>query len=187
MMDYYGGAVAYGNPVSIGILGSTGELIQDQKTIGHVFFQEARAGAFAPADARVDLGRGKNDLLARRQIVADGDRPLVAFDDLNDVFVREYKGKGDIDDAANWTMSKFPGTDPSLAWGPHGTWPTYHPIGLAAKAVVVKLVDGHRSGPPPAYSCRSSKARKISSPRPLTVSWSPAGSRKTPMTTTIAA
>jgi hypothetical protein len=146
-IDYYGGAVAYGNPVSIGIFGSTGELIQGGKTREDVFFQEARAGTYAPADARVDLGRGKNDLLARRQIVADGDRPLVAFDDLKDVFVREYKGKGDIDDAANWTMSKFPGTDPSLASGPHGTWLTYHPIGLAAKAVVVKLIDGHRSGP----------------------------------------
>jgi hypothetical protein len=151
-MDYYGGAVAYGNPASIGIFGSTGELIGDQKTLGHVFFQEARAGSYAPAAARVDLGRGKNDLLARRQIVADGDRPLVAFDDLKDVFVREYKGKGDIDDAANWTTSKFPGTDPSLASGPHGTWLTYYPAGnflagVVPKAVVVKLVDGHRSGP----------------------------------------
>jgi hypothetical protein len=151
-MDYYGGAVAYGNPASIGIFGSTGESLQDGKTRGHVFFQEARAGAYAPADARVDLGRGKNDLLARRQIVADGDRPLVAFDDLKDVFVREYKGKGNIDDAANWTTSKFPGVDPSLASGPHGTWLTYYPPGkfLAGKisgAVVVKLVDGHRSGP----------------------------------------
>ena len=44
-MDYYGGAVAYGNPSSIGIFGSTGELIGDDKTLGHVFFQEVRAGA----------------------------------------------------------------------------------------------------------------------------------------------
>jgi hypothetical protein len=146
-MDYYGGAVAYGNPASIGIFGSTGELIGDSETLGHVFFQEARAGTFASADARVDLGRGKNDLLARRQIVADGDRPLVAFDDLKDVIVREYKGKGDIDDAANWSTSKFPGVDPSLASGPHGTFLTYYPPGLTHKAVVVKLVDGHRSGP----------------------------------------
>jgi hypothetical protein len=147
-MDYYGGAVAYGNPASIGIFGTTGELLQDDKTLGHVFFQEARAGTFAPAGARVDLGVGKNDLLARRQIVADGDRPLVAFDDLKDVFVREYKGKGDIDDAANWSTSKFPGVDPSLASGPHGTWLTYYPQGgVFPKAVVVKLVDGHRSGP----------------------------------------
>jgi hypothetical protein len=145
-MDYYGGAVAYGSPASIGIFGSTGELIGDPKTLGHVFFQEARAGAYAPAEARVDLGRGKNDLLARRQIVADGNRPLVAFDDLKDVFVREYKGKGDIDDAANWTTSTFPGQDPSLASGPHGVWLTYHPPGIFKQAVVVKLVDGHRSG-----------------------------------------
>jgi hypothetical protein len=157
-MDYYGGAVAYGSPSSIGLFGTTGELLREPKTLGHVFFQEARAGSFAPAGARVDLGRGKNDLLARRQIVADGDRPLVAFDDLKDVFVREYKGKGDIDDAANWTTSEFPGTDPSLASGPHGTWLTYYPTGhshpgphfnpadLFPKAVVVKLVDGHRSG-----------------------------------------
>ncbi|OJU85257.1 MAG: hypothetical protein BGO11_18560 [Solirubrobacterales bacterium 70-9] len=158
-MDYYGGATVYGNPASIGIFGSTGELIGGEKTIGHVFFQEARAGTFAPAGARVDLGRGKNDLLARRQIVADGDRPLVAFDDLKDVIVREYKGKGDIDDAANWSTSKFPGVDPSLASGPHGTWLTYYPAGhshpgphfdpadLFPGAVVVKLVDGRRSGP----------------------------------------
>jgi hypothetical protein len=158
-MDYYGGAVAYGNPSSIGIFGSTGELIGDSKTLGHVFFQEVRAGTFAPAGGRVDLGPGKNDLLARRQIVADGDRPLVAFDDLEDVTVREYKGEGDIDDAADWSMSKFPGTDPSLASGPHGTWLTYYPSGhshpgpnfdpteLFPKAVVVQLVDGHRSGP----------------------------------------
>jgi hypothetical protein len=151
-MDYYGGAVAYGNPASIGIFGTTGELLQDSKTLGHVFFQEARAGTFAPVGARVDLGRGKNDLLARRQIVADGDRPLVAFDDLKDVFVREYKGTGDIDDAASWTTSKFPGVDPSLASGPHGTWLTYYPpgnflAGTISGAVVVKLVDGRRSGP----------------------------------------
>jgi hypothetical protein len=146
-MDYYGGAVAYGSPSSIGLFGTTGDLLREPKTLGHAFFQEARAGSFAPAGARVDLGRGKNDLLARRQIVADGDRPLVAFDDLKDVFVREYKGKGDIDDAANWTTSKFPGQDPSLASGPHGVWLTYHPPGLFKGAVVVKLVDGHPSGP----------------------------------------
>jgi hypothetical protein len=151
-MDYYGGAVAYGSPSSIGIFGTTGELISGSKTLGHVFFQEARAGAFAPAAARVDLGEGDNDLLARRQIVADGDRPLVAFDDLQDVFVREYKGKGDIDDAANWTTSEFPGEDPSLASGPHGVWLTYRPpakvfSGHLNKAVVVKLVDGSPSGP----------------------------------------
>jgi hypothetical protein len=146
-MDYYGGAVAYGSPASIGLFGTTGELLREPKTLGHVFFQEARAGSFAPAGARVDLGRGKNDLLARRQIVADGDRPLVAFDDLKDVFVREYKGKGDIDDAANWTTSTFPGQDPSLASGPHGVWLTYHPPGLFKGAVVVKLVDGRPSGP----------------------------------------
>ena len=159
-MDYYGGAVSYGSPSSIGIFGYTGETLQDSKTAGHVFFQEVQAGSFAPAGAKVDLGEGKNDLLARRQIVADGDRPLVAFDNLRDVFVREYKGKGNIDDAANWSTSKFPGTDPSLASGPHGTWLTYYPKGHAShpgpnfdptsffpKAVVVKLVDGHRSGP----------------------------------------
>jgi hypothetical protein len=146
-MDYYGGAVVYGNPVSLGIFGSTGELIGDSKTLGHVFFQGGPAGTYTQAGARADLGRGKNDLLARRQVVADGDRPLVAFDDLEDVFVREYKGKGDINDASNWTVSKFPGTDPSLASGPHGTWLTYYPHGFAAKGVVVKLVDGHRSGP----------------------------------------
>jgi hypothetical protein len=157
-MDYYGGAVAYGNPASIGIFGTTGELLGEDRARGHVFFQEARAGSFAPAGARVDLGPGKNDLLARRQIVADGDRPLVAFDDLKDVFVREYKGKGDIDNPSSWTLSKFPGTDPSLASGPHGTWLTYHPPfnlvddvvhkkGVVPKAVVVRLVDGHRSGP----------------------------------------
>jgi hypothetical protein len=145
-MDYFGGAVTYGNPVSIGIFGSTGELLADSKTLGHVFFQGGPAGTYAPADARVDLGRGKTDLLARRQIVADGERPLVAFDDLEDVIVREYKGKGDIDDAANWTTSKFPGVDPSLASGPHGTWLTYYPHGLFAKGAVVKLVDGHRAG-----------------------------------------
>jgi hypothetical protein len=145
-MDYYGGAVTYGNPASIGIFGTTGELIGDEKTLGHVFFQEVRAGAFAPADARVELGSGANDLLARRQIVADDGRPLVAWDNLKDVFIREYKGKGDIDDASNWTTSKFPGVDPSLASGPHGTWLTFRPPGILKKAVVVKLVDGHRSG-----------------------------------------
>ena len=131
-MDYYGGAVSYGNPSSIGIFGYDRRTDRRHKTLGHVFFQEVRAGTFAPAGARVDLGLGKNDLLARRQIVADGDRPLVAFDDLKDVFVREYKGKGDIDDAANWTTSKFPGVDPSLASGPHGTWLTYYPTGTRA-------------------------------------------------------
>jgi hypothetical protein len=150
-MDYYGGAVSYGNPSSIGIFGTTGELLRDGKAAGHLYFQEARAGTFAPAGARVDLGIGKNDLLARRQVAADGDRPLVAFDDLKDVIVREYKGKGDIDDAANWSTSKFPGVDPSLASGPHGTWLTYYPPSklfhdVFPKAVVVKLVDGHRSG-----------------------------------------
>jgi hypothetical protein len=146
-MDYYGGAVTYGNPSSIGIFGTTGELIGEEKTLGHVFFQEVPAGAYAPAGARVDLGRGANDLLARRQIDADGSRPLVAWDNLEDVIVREYKGKGDIDDASNWSTSKFPGVDPSLASGPHGTWLTYYPPGGIRKGVVVKLVDGHRSGP----------------------------------------
>jgi hypothetical protein len=151
-LDYYGGAVAYGNPSSIGIFGSTGELIGDEKTGDHVFFQQVRAGTFAPASARVDLGVGKFDLLARRQIAADGDRPVVAFDDLRDVFVREYKGKGDIDEAKNWSTSKFPGFGPSITSGPHGTWLTYYPTvhnltGGFPKALVVKLVDGHPAGP----------------------------------------
>jgi hypothetical protein len=151
-LDYYGGAVAYGNPSSIGIFGSTGELIGDENTGDHVFFQEVRAGTFAPASARVDLGVGKFDLLARRQIAADGDRPVVTFDDLRDVFVREYKGKGAIDDAKNWSTSKFPGFGPSITSGPHGTWLTYYPTvkhltGGFPKALVVKLVDGHPSGP----------------------------------------
>lgn len=144
-MDYYGGAVTYGSPSSIGIFGTTGELIQDSKTLAHVFFQQVTAGTFAPAGARVDLGHGANNLLARRQIAADGNRPVVAWDDLKDVTVREYKGKGDIDDASNWTTAKFPGLDPSLASGPHGTWLTYYPRGFH-KGVVVKLVDGHPSG-----------------------------------------
>jgi hypothetical protein len=72
---------------------------------------------------------------------------VVAFDDLKDVFVREYKGKGDIDEAANWTTATLPGQDPSLASGPHGVWLTYHPPGVFKGAVVVKLVDGQPSGP----------------------------------------
>jgi hypothetical protein len=158
-MDYYGGAVSYGNPSSIGVFGTTGELLREEGTQGHVFFQEVRAGTFAPAGARVDFGPGKFSLLARRQIAADGDRPVIAFDDLKNVTVREYKGKGDIDQAKNWSISKFPGIEPSLTSGPHGTWLTYYPKGhskpgphfdpaaLFPGAVVVKLVNGRRSGP----------------------------------------
>ncbi len=105
----------------------------------------------------------------------------------SDVFVREYKGKGDIDDAANWTTSKFPGVDPSLASGPHGTWLTYYPPGGSSRAVVVKLVDGQPLGSH-GHRCsrRCSKATKINSPRPPTVSWSPAGSEKAARTTNTA-
>ena len=146
-MDYYGGAVAYGSPSSIGIFGTTGELLGTRRPSGTCSSRRCGRGRSRRRARGSTSGAGKNDLLARRQIVADGDRPLVAFDDLKDVFVREYKGKGDIDDAANWTTSKFPGVDPSLASGPHGTWLTYYPPGGLLKGVVVKLVDGHRSGP----------------------------------------
>jgi hypothetical protein len=146
-MDYYGGAVVYGNPVSIGITGTTGALLQDDTTLGHVFFQGGAAGTYPPAAARADLGRGANNLITRHQTALDGDRPIVAFDDLRDVTVREYSGHGDINDAANWTTSRFPGVDPELASGPRGVWLTYYRPSILAKGVVVRLVHGHRSGP----------------------------------------
>ena len=69
-----------------------------------------------------------------------------AFNTIKDITIREYSGSGDINDPASWTTSTFPGTGASLAGGDHGVWLTYHPIGILRHAVVVKLVDGHRSG-----------------------------------------
>ncbi len=146
-MDYYGGAVVYGNPVSVGIVGTMGALIQDDTTLGHVFFQGGAAGTYTPAAARADLGKGANNLIIRRQVAVDGDRPIVVFDDLRDVTVREYSGHGDINDAVNWTTSRFPGVDPELASGPRGVWLTYYRPGIVSRGVVVRLVQGRRSGP----------------------------------------
>jgi hypothetical protein len=148
-LDYYGGAVAYdaGGITSLGIFGTNPTLLTGDSTRGDVFFQAGAAGSYAPQSQLADLGRGANDLTVRREVVLDGNRPVVAWDDLKDVTVREYKGSGDIDDPANWTSSTFPGVQPRLAGGAHGVWLTYYPPGGIARGVVVRLVDGRRSGP----------------------------------------
>jgi hypothetical protein len=148
-LDYDGGAVAYdaGGITSLGIFGTNPTLITGDNTRSDVFFQGGPAGSFAPQSQLANLGRGANDLTVRREVVLDGNRPVVAWDDLRDVTIREYKGSGDINDPANWTSSTFPGVQPRLAGGTHGVWLTYYPPGGIARGVVVRLVDGQRSGP----------------------------------------
>jgi hypothetical protein len=178
-LDYDGGAVAYdaGGITSLGIFGTNSTLISGDNTGSDVFFQGGSAGSYAPQSQLANLGRGANDLTVRREAVLDGSRPVVAWDDLKDVTVREYKGSGDIDDPANWSTSSFPGVQPRLAGGPHGAWLTYYPPNITAGGVVVKLVNARRSGPatkvfPPLLGGQDDQLAEASDGR-LTAAWEP--------------
>jgi hypothetical protein len=144
-LDYEDGAVVYGTKIqSLGVLGTTPTTLAGDPS--HDYFQGTPAGAFGAASVIAQMAPtyGSSD---GRSLAVDGSRPVAAFNTISRVIIREYSGSGDINDPSNWSDSSFPGTDATLAGGPHGAWLAYHPIGLLARSVVVRLVNGHRAGP----------------------------------------
>ena len=53
-------------------------------------------------------------------------QPVAAFADLSgNVFVREFSGQGDPNDAANWSSTSFHGFSPQIVGGPAGVFVLY--------------------------------------------------------------
>jgi hypothetical protein len=145
-LDYQDGAVIYGSRIqSLGVLGTTPETLSTD--FSHDYFQGTPAGAFGAASVIAQMAPtfGSGD---GRSLALDGTRPVAAFNTISRVIVREYRGNGDVNDPRNWSQSSFPGTSATLAGGSHGAWLAYHPIGAFARSVVVRLVNGRRTGRP---------------------------------------
>lgn len=110
-----GGAVAYGDPdaPSIGTISRT--------ETGGTFFQ-GTAAQYTTAKAQLGTGDQAYD----GSVALDGSRPIAAFADLSgNVFVREWSGQGDPNDAATWTQSSFPGFSPRIVGGAAGVFVLY--------------------------------------------------------------
>jgi hypothetical protein len=141
-----GTQVASGNALIYGGANPSIGVISDTQT-GGTFFQGTPAGAFTRAVA--NLGATGPDQAYNGRLALDGTRPVAAFSDLSGhIFIREYGGTGDVNDAANWSMSQIPGDEPRLAGGPSGVWLAYHPTQIATNWLVRRVVGGVAIGAP---------------------------------------
>jgi hypothetical protein len=119
-----GGAIPYGDPnaLSIGTISRT--------ETGGTFFQGTQPGVYLNPPVKAQLGVGDqayDGSLAPDVSGAAGTppvvRPVAAFADLTgNVFVREFSGKGDPNDAANWSETSFRGFSPQIVGGPAGVF-----------------------------------------------------------------
>jgi hypothetical protein len=108
-----GGAIAYGDPSapSIGTISAT--------ETGGTFFQGSSTGNYTTSKAKL----GEGDQAYYGKLALDGTQPVAAFADLSgNVFVREYTGQGDVNDASSWTSASFPGFQPQIIGGAAGVY-----------------------------------------------------------------
>ncbi len=111
-----GGAIAYGDPgsPSIGTISAT--------ETGGTFFQGSPAGQYTTAKAPLGTGDQAYD----GALALDGTLPIAVFADLSGtVFVREWSGQGDVNDASTWSESSFPGFSPQIIGGGAGVFVLY--------------------------------------------------------------
>jgi hypothetical protein len=131
-------AVYGGNDPQLGV-------VSDTQTGGE-FFQGSPAGAFTHLTA--NLGDQGPDEGVDGRIAVDGTRPIVTFADLTEhVFVREYKGAGNVNDAANWSVAQVAGEQPRIVGGPNGVFLATRP-GFGQPYVVRRVVNGVPVGAP---------------------------------------
>jgi hypothetical protein len=129
-----GGAIAYGDPAfpSIGTISAS-------QTDG-TFFQGTAPGQYA-GTSKAQLGSGSQDYDG--SLALDGQQPVAAFADLSgNIFVREYSGQGDVNDAANWSQSSFHGFSPQLVGGAAGTFVLYSHSQIGGGTMRLARVNG---------------------------------------------
>jgi hypothetical protein len=111
-----GGAIAFGDPgaPSIGTISAT--------ETGGTFFQGSLTGQYTTSKA--ELGSG--DQAYYGKLALDGTQPVAAFADLSgNVFVREWTGQGNFNDASTWSSASFPGFQPQIVGGAAGVFVMY--------------------------------------------------------------
>jgi hypothetical protein len=135
-----GGAIAYGgtsNP-SIGTISAT--------ETGGTYFQGVPAGQYTTSKAQLGTGDQAYD----GGLALDGVDPVAVFADLSgNVFIREYLGHGDVNDAINWSETSFQGYSPQIVGGAAGVFVMYRDGALEESNVLLrKIVGGQPSGGP---------------------------------------
>jgi hypothetical protein len=115
-------------------------VISDDMT-GGTFFQTTPAGAYT--STRLQLGDQGPDEAYDGRLALDGNTPVAEFQDLSDhIFIREYKGVGDINSSANWSVAEINGQGYSrLVGGPSGVWLLYQKT-YSGPLFVQRIVNG---------------------------------------------
>ncbi len=153
-----GGAVVYGeaSAPSVGTISAT--------ETGGTFFQGSTGGRFTTAKAQLGTG----DQAYYGSLALDGTRPVAAFADLSGhVFVREWSGQGDVNDASTWSTASFPGYQPHIVGGASGVFVLYSDSPINGGNLQLRQITGGQpSGAPVALGTSAS---------PPTISEDPTG------------
>jgi hypothetical protein len=135
-----GGAIAYGDPraPSVGTISAT--------ETGGTFFQGSTGGAYTTAKAQLGTG----DQAYYGSLALDGTQPVAAFADLSgNVFVREWSGQGNVNDASTWSSASFPGYQPHIVGGAGGVFVLYSDSAInGGNLQLRRIAGGQPSGAP---------------------------------------
>ena len=135
-----GGAIAYGDPraPSVGTISAT--------QTGGTTFQGSPGGAYTTAKAQLGTG----DQAYYGSLALDGTQPVAAFADLSgNVFVREWTGQGNVNDASTWSSSSFPGDQPQIVGGASGVFVLYSDSNInGGNLQLRRIVGGQPTGAP---------------------------------------
>ena len=149
-----GGAIAFGDPAapSVGTISAT--------ETGGTFFQGSLAGTYTTSQAKL----GEGDQAYYGKLALDGTQPVAAFADLSgNVFVREWTGQGDFNDASTWSSTSFPGFQPQIVGGAAGVYvlTSDSPIN-GGNLSLRRIVGGQPAGAPVALGIASATPPAIS-------------------------
>jgi hypothetical protein len=137
-LEASGNAVVFGgDQPQIGVITDT--------MTGGTFFQTTPPGAYT--SQRLQLGDQGPDEAYSGRLALDGENPVAEFQDLNaHIYIREYKGSGDIYNIADWSLAEINGQGYSrLVSGPSGVWLLYQKT-YSGALFVLRIVHGQPSG-----------------------------------------
>lgn len=112
---------------------------------GGTFFQSTAPGAYT--SQRLNLGDQGPDEAYDGRLALDGSNPVAEFQDLsNHIYIREYKGTGDINSSSSWSVAVINGQGYSrLVSGRSGVWLLYQKT-FSGPLFVQHIVHGLVSG-----------------------------------------
>ena len=112
---------------------------------GGTFFQSTPPGAYT--SQRLNLGDQGPDEAYDGRLALDGSNPVAEFQDLsNHIYIREYKGTGDINSSSSWSVAVINGQGYSrLVSGRSGVWLLYQKT-FSGPLFVQHIVHGLRLG-----------------------------------------